>query len=96
MLHGVCGGGLDGHDLMCVRVVPTVYTSTRVLVMVNRYVYAYNCIIHACIRMCLFIYRLTGLDQVCLSMRLQQRDARGCARADVDDRCPHPTPHDKP
>ncbi len=70
-------GGMDGHDLMCVRVVPIVYTSTRVFVMVNRYVYTYKYIIHACIRMCLFIC-----------------DARGCARADVDDR--RPPMHDKP
>ena len=56
----VCGGGLDGHDLMCVRVVPIVYTSTRVCVMVNRSVYTYKYIIHACIRMCLFICDARG------------------------------------
>ena len=56
----VCVGGLDGHDLMCVRVVPIVYTSTRVCVMVNRSVYTYKYIIHACIRMCLFICDARG------------------------------------
>ena len=61
MLHGVCvWGGLDGHDLMCVRVVPIVYTSTRVCVMVSRSVYTYKYIIHACIRMCLFICDARG------------------------------------
>ena len=53
-------GGLDGHDLMCVRVVPIVYTSTRVCVMVSRSVYRYKYIIHACIRMCLFICDARG------------------------------------
>ena len=53
-------GGMDGHDLMCVRVVPIVYTSTRVCVMVNRSVYTYKYIIHACIRMCLFICDARG------------------------------------
>ena len=53
-------GGLDGHDLMCVRVVLIVYTSTRVCVMVSRSVYTYKYIIHACIRMCLFICDARG------------------------------------